>query len=346
METEKEYRAFPAHSSSSIKDFYSDKRKYYKRHILKEPYKEKPNAAANMGILVETLLMEEERFDELFHMSSLVSTPGGMLGDFIYFLAEIVAKEGEKSDFDFKEATQAAYDKSGYKTKIETVLKKLDLPENQIFYNERLQIERYNLTLITTQDVENAEKIIKGLRESKSIGPIVNLKSGTEFTVINQFKISGFQIEGLDFKGMLDKVIINHVKKTVSIYDLKCVWSVETFYKDYYLYRYAYIQAYVYYMAVLHLTETPSHEFYGYHVEFPAFIVCDSINYHDPLLYTMTQRDIIDAKEGFTYKYNTYKGVKELLTELKWHIENDIWTMSYNAFKNNGVLNIKEGVKK
>ena len=121
---------------------------------------------------------------------------------------------------------------------------------------------------------------------------------------------------------------------------------LKTFYKDYYLYRCAYIQAYVYYIAVLSLTKDPFNDLYEYHVEFPAFIVCDSINYHDPLIYTMTDRDMIDAELGFTHKYTSYKGVTQLLKELKWHIETGIWTISKNAFDKNGFLNIKEGVKR
>lgn len=37
--SEKEYRAININSSSSLKDFSLDRRKYYKRHILKEKKK-------------------------------------------------------------------------------------------------------------------------------------------------------------------------------------------------------------------------------------------------------------------------------------------------------------------
>ena len=132
--SEKEYRDVKLNSYSSLKDFSVDRRKYYRRHILGETIKEKDTQASNMGRLVETLLMEPDRFDDLFFMSSCVKIPGGMLGDFIYFLSEIISENTDDDgvlDGDFEDHAKEAYTKSGFKLAFASVLKKLDDPEKQ-----------------------------------------------------------------------------------------------------------------------------------------------------------------------------------------------------------------------
>jgi hypothetical protein len=140
---------------------------------------------------------------------------------------------------------------------------------------------------------------------------------------------------------MLDKVIVNHKRKTIQPYDLKCTWNVENFYEEYYLYRRAYIQAYLYYHAARSLTINQNSELYGYEVLIPRFIVCDSTNYYNPLIYTLTGEDLLDAYEGFEHKGKKYPGVGGLIKDLQWAIENNIWNISRQNYINNGVLNIK-----
>ena len=140
---------------------------------------------------------------------------------------------------------------------------------------------------------------------------------------------------------MMDKVVIDHEEKTVQVYDLKCTWSVENFYEEYYLYRRAYIQAYLYWVACNKLIEEL--DINDYYVKYPKFIVCDSINYMNPLIYTLTDGDISESFNGFTHKGKTYPGVQSLIENLGWAIENDIWNMSRENYLSNGVVNIKGG---
>lgn len=341
--TETEYRALKYNSSSSLKDFSLDRKKYYRKYILNEKIKEDPNKASDMGRLVETLLMEPERFDDLFFMSSCVKIPGGMLGDFIYKLAQLVAENSEKEGFDFEEIAKEAYNQSGFKIKFETVISKLDEPENKLYYDECLKVEHLGMTMVSVKDIENAERIVESLKTTSHTSPICTLESNDRFTVINQMKIEDYIIDGMRLKSMLDKVIIDHNKKLVHIYDLKCTWAVEAFYKEYYLYRRAYIQAYLYYQAMLYLSITdPECGFYGYEILPTKFIVCDSINYYQPLIYTLTSEDLEEAYNGFTYKYSKYQGVKQIIEECKWAIDNDIWSISMNNFNKGGTLNIKD----
>ena len=344
--TEQEYRELNYNSSSSLKDFSVDRRKYHKKYILKEEVKEKENVAVNMGRLVETLLMEPERFDDMFFMSTCVKIPGGMLGDFIQKLAQLVSEntseEGEMKG-EFTDYAEEAYKEAGFKIKFDTVLKKLEDPENEIYYQECLNVYYYKMTLVTAQDVENAEKIVEELRNNPTTSTIVTLTDTKDFSVVNQMKLEDFSVDKLRMKAMLDKVIIDHKNQVVKPFDLKCTWSVENFYKEYYLYRRAYIQAYVYWRGLQYFANNdPDCEFYGYEVEHPQFIVCDSINYYQPLIYVLDDDDMKDAYEGFEHNGKYYPGVKDIIAELKWAIKEDIWTISKTNFDKKGVLNIKE----
>jgi hypothetical protein len=163
--------------------------------------------------------------------------------------------------------------------------------------------------------------------------------SSARYEVYNQIQIEGYIVDGHQFKSMMDKMIIDHENKTIEVYDLKCTWSVENFLEEYYLYRRAYIQAFLYYTATLHFKNSIL-EIKDYYVHPPRFIVCDSTNYYNPLIYKLSTGDLLNAYEGFTYKNREYRGVGSLIKDLKWAIENNIWNISRENSVVNGLVNI------
>ncbi len=342
--TEAEYRAVLMDSSSSLKEFSLDRRKYYKKYVLGESVAEKDNQASNMGRIVETLLMEPEEFDNRFYLSSLASAPTGLMLEFVEALykhtTEATDEFGNVSR-EFKDIVQDAYTDSGFKIKLEAVLAKFEGSDAEIYYKEIREIRSKGLTVVTTQDVANAEKIVAELRGNQFTSEIVNLVDSSRWTIKNQFQIEGYEVDGIKLKSMLDKMIIDHDKRLIHIYDLKCTWSVENFLEEYYLYRRAYIQAYLYWRAVLSLTEDKENELYGYNVIFPRFIVCDSTNYYAPLIYVVNQLDMADAYEGFEHKGRKYPGVKQIIEDLKWAKENDVWNISKENHGNSGLVAIR-----
>jgi hypothetical protein len=70
-------------SSSSLKEFSTNRRKYYKKYILNENVEEEDNKASVTGRVVETLLLEPEEFDNRFYMSTCASAPTGLMLDFV-----------------------------------------------------------------------------------------------------------------------------------------------------------------------------------------------------------------------------------------------------------------------
>jgi len=342
VKTESNYRAKAIDSSSSLKDFSLDRKKYYRKYILGEDVEDKDTQAATTGRVVETLLLEPEEFDNRFYMSACSAAPTGLMLAFVEalyrFTKEATDDEGNVTRT-FEDISKDAYVESGFKIKYDAVISKFVGSDAEIFYDEIRKVRSQNLTVVTAEDVSNAEKIVEELRNNAVTKDVVNLMNSARYTIYNQLQVEGYQLDNHQFKSMMDKVIVDHQEKTVQVYDLKCTWSVENFLEEYYLYRRAYIQALLYYKAAIHFMNN-TEDIRGYRVEPPRFIVCDSTNYYNPLIYTLSDKDLEDAYNGFTYKNREYKGVATLIKDLKWAMENNVWNISRENSISNGLVNI------
>lgn len=343
VKTEANYRAKAIDSSSSLKDFSMDRKKYYRKYILGESVEDKDTQAATIGRVVETLLLEPELFDERFYMSACASAPTSLMLAFVEGLYKFT-KEATDDDGNvtrsFEDISKDAYAESGFKIKYDAVISKFVGSDAEIYYNEIRKVRSQNLTVVTTEDVTNAEKIVEELRNNPVTKNVVNLVSSPRYTVYNQLQVEGYVLDGHEFKSMMDKVVVDHEACTIQVYDLKCTWSVENFLEEYYLYRRAYIQALLYYKAAIHFMNN-TEDVRGYRVEPPRFIVCDSTNYYNPLIYTLSDKDLEDAYNGFTHKNREYTGVATLIKDLKWALDNNIWNISRENSINNGLVNIR-----
>lgn len=344
LKTEAQYRAVLMDSSSSLKEFSLDRKKYYRRYVLGEKIEDSENQAALMGRLVETLLMEPFLFDDKFFMSVCQGAPTGLMLDFV----EALYKHTKEATDEFGEVTRSfediskdAYTDSGFKIKYEAVMTKFMGSEAEVFYQEIREVRAKGLSVVTTKDVTHAERIVEELRNNPTTSQIVNLTNSSRYQVFNQFQIEGYDVLGHQFKSMMDKIVVDHETKFITIYDLKCTWNVENFYEEYYLKRRSYIQALLYYAAIHKNKEVLGFDATDYHVEPPKFIVCDSTNYFNPLIYTLDWPDLQDARDGFTHKGREYPGVDKIIEDLKWAINNNVWNISRKNSINNGEVSIQ-----
>ena len=343
---EKEYRSIPLDSSSSLKMFNEDRKKYKKRYVDLTSVTEERNQSVIVGNLVDCLLLEPEEFENKFHMSTVVKVPEGLMGAFVNSLfkqtLEYTNSEGELVK-DFSEMCKDAYTESGFKIKLEAVLNKFVGTDAEIYYRELVEVESKGLTVVTLQDVTNAENIVTELKSNFATAEIVNQETNDRWEVFNQLKVEGVEIDGLKVKAMMDKVIVDHDLKTIQIYDLKCTFSVENFFDEYYIKRKAYIQAYIYHKALfnsdVNLLGFDNGE---YEILLPKFIVCDSINYMNPLVFTLSLKEIDESYFGFLYKEKWYRGVKHIIEDLIWAKENDIWNISRENYMSNGQVKLRK----
>jgi hypothetical protein len=61
----------------------------------------------------------------------------------------------------------------------------------------------------------------------------------------------------------------------------------------------------------------------------------------NPLIYTLSDEDMKECYLGFEHKGRIYPGVKQIIEDLKWATENNVWNMSRKNYESNGVVNIK-----
>lgn len=339
--TEAQYRAIYLDSSSSLKEFSTDRRKYHKKYILNEVVEDEDSKAATMGRMVETLLMEPHLFDERFYLSTCMSTPTGLMFEFVEALYKhTVAATADDGTItrNFEDICKDAYTDSGFKIKLDAVLTKFIGSDAEVYYKEIREVRPKHLTVVAAQEIANAEKIVIELKTNPVTAEIVNLVNDVQYSVHNQLQVEGYEVFGHMFKSMMDKVVVDHANKKVQVYDLKCTWSVENFYNEYYLYRRAYIQGFLYHKAA---ESWASEMGYGdYKILYPKFIVCDSTNYMNPLIYAMSDINMVDARAGFEHKGREYPGVAQLIEDLKWALDNDVWNISRENHINNGVVKL------
>lgn len=339
--TEAQYRAVKMDSSSSLKEFSMNRKKYHKKYILNEKVEDEDSKAATTGRVVETMLLEPEEFDNRFHMSIVTAAPTAMMLDFVEALCKHTLAATNEDGFvtrSFEDLTRDAYADSGFKIKLDAVLGKFLGTDAEVYFKEMVEVRRRGLTVITMQEVDNATKIVEELKTNNFTAPIVNLVKSARYDIHNQLQIEGYEVFGHSFKSMLDKVVVDHEKRTIQPYDLKCTWSVENFLEEYYLYRRAYIQGYLYINAMWHHFKDLIDQ--DYTVLNMKFIVCDSTNYTAPLIYDMTQSAYNNAEEGFEHKGRKYPGVKSLIEDLQWAIENDKWNVSRENYINQGIVKL------
>ena len=158
---EKFYRAIVMDSSSSLKDFDKDRKKYYRRYVLGEKIEDEETKALTMGRVVETKLMEPEMFDDRFFPSVCENTPTEGMLKFVEALykhtKEATNDEGEVTRT-FEELSRDAYVDSGYKIAYEAVMKKFMGSEAEVYYQEIREVRTKGLTVISIRDAGNAER--------------------------------------------------------------------------------------------------------------------------------------------------------------------------------------------
>ena len=337
---ESDYRGLQIDSSSSLKEFATDRRKYKKKYIdLERVTDEEDSKASVTGRIVETLLFEKDLFDSRFYMSGSSRMPSGNMLKFVNALYKCTAEN--ENNTSFEDCLKEAYKASEYKWTFDKVLEKFNGSDAEIYYRELLEVKRKGLTIVTLDDVTNAERVVQELKTNEFTAPVIRLieEDNSRYEVLIQYQIDGYEVDGLKLKSMMDLVVIDHKAKTIQVYDLKVSWSVEGFYTEYYLYRLAYIQAYLYKEACREIKVRKNLEYYT--VLDPKFIVCDSINYFAPLIYALDGDDMQDAYNGFEYKGKHFKGVKEIIKDLKWHKETNIWRISRINYENGGITPLK-----
>jgi len=335
--TETQYRTIKDRLSySSIKTYDDSPLDFYKEHILLQPTKREKSKDMIIGDGVDCLLLQgEEVFHEKFEIAAIgeIKKDQNQMTTFSHNLWDLTLEAMDEEGIitrEFEHLLSDAYDRTkyGYNGEqlafkragdtLEAIINKFYGSDCEIWYNQKRKT--LHKTVLSLSDVENIEKIIGALKSAPEVSDIINQQTEGDIEVHNQFAIL-FELHNLPLKCLLDKVIIDHKKKIIYPYDLKCTWDINSFEYTYLKYKY-YIQNYVYTtgLNIWRVEHRP-----GYKVADFQFIVAHSANLYQPMIYKTDQTDYLKARTGFNCGSKAYKGVDRLLQEMKYSIDNSSW---------------------
>lgn len=202
----------------------------------------------------------------------------------------------------------------------------------EMYYKEC--IDNIGRTVVTVYDIEKAEKLTNNVKEHPftreyTIQPEGNVEVYSELPI-------QFQIDGVDYRSMPDRMMVDHDKKVIDWLDWKTTWNAEEGVVGSYLGKGYYLQAAMYYDAIKQWTV--QHGIGHYTVNPPLFVFIDTKGYLAPCKFQLTIDDVERAHRGFTYRGRKYKGLNTIKADLQWHLETGIWNMDREIYLNEGCL--------
>lgn len=291
----------------------------YKRYI------EKPENADTSyfrkGGMVDCFLTEPTEFDKRYAIMK-GTIPSGMMGDLIRVYSQLLDLDnGDTED----ECFEAAYSVSGYKLPLTTVKKKFQSPENQYYFN--FLRDSKGKTVVSKEESDQAAVVAFALKTDPYTEEYLgsNHIDNPLIETFDQVKLEWEGYKGYTIKGIVDRIIINHSKKTVTPIDIKTTSSsILEFRKSYLKYGY-FRQGAIYTDGIKQSIELLPE---GYTLENFRFIVADMAMRLPPAVFEMSCDDIDVGRRGGNWlgTDRPVKGYQCLIDELEFYQKSQQWT--------------------
>lgn len=340
-----EYRDVRAFSQSSLKLLDFSVTKFYREEYLWvigqiNTRKDESTPAMGLGSMVDVLCTGKGGdYNNEYKVVECVLSP--QLKEYIEEFVKIESTWGHGRFEDWADKIgMQAYSNIGIKqSKYDTIKAKFQT-EGLQYYNDLKKAS--GKVVVTKEKDDHAKLLYKGLCEDEFTGPIILQETDTQSfltvdtVVYNQLAIY-FEAYGLKFKALLDKVIVDHIGKTISPYDIKTTSSSD-FTEAFGKYRYD-IQGAFYTDALTHWMREMGIE--NYEIEPFTFIVAFTNEKGiGPQLWQMGNREYEVGRFGIYHpkiKGPIRKGYKTLIGDLEWHIKEGKWKYSRDVYMNNGI---------
>jgi hypothetical protein len=300
-------------------------------------YKEKLDKSEGkhfeIGTAFHCYLLQPELFNDNYVVSD---TPPmeGMMGDFIRSFFELFS-DAENNNFENwrKEvAYKLAYATSGFKTKIETVIKQFENEDDE--EKHRKNMNYFNLLrdnkgkiILTSKDLELFLEMRTKVFDHKVASRLFMDDGDRDCEYLNEFEYNWTNGK-FNMHGILDRVVIDHEAKTAVLIDLKTARysDKKSFLNSYEKYRY-YAQITFYRQGVLAYLEEKGLTDYKI---FSYIVVCQKGYGSDCSVFSLADSDII-------------RGAQEIiqdLSDISYHFDNDNWEYSKEYYEGNGIIEL------
>ena len=70
------------------------------------------------------------------------------------------------------------------------------------------------------------------------------------------------------------------------------------------------------------------------------FIFCDTSGFADPVVLALSQDDLIAGWNGFKLRGYEYRGLKELMSDIAWHVDTGNWATSKAIYDAKGYIQL------
>lgn len=275
--------------------------------------------AVDFGSLLDCKLLCPEEFDNKFYFDATEKPTAQLLE-----LADHVANlhENYNQIFD-KEDIQRVSEELKLFGGVKDPVKRIAQFDKDIFWNY-LKVRRDSVgkTIFTPdllQECSEAEQILK---THPKTAHLFNHTKDQE--ILNQLMIIT-EVNGLKVKCMLDEVVIDHKKQTITPYDLKATEVRQVNFPYHFKKMKYYIQGGLYKLALINYCRDVLQ--LGYEIQDFKFIVYSRSDRY-PFVWNMSYDWHLKAMDGFVDDRNERcKGINELIEEYRWYVDNDYYNI-------------------
>ena len=291
------------------------------------------NEGATIGSITDDLLNDfinkTKEFDKkyyVFNGSKPTATLGNLIDDVLKLYEELPSKA---------DVLKIIKD-NGYWGSVKNPVVLNDKFDTKEFWGYlKAKYESKDKTVATSEDIQWGQDLVDTLLIHENSKGIFN----NDNEKINQVDLS-FVYGDFRLRGIVDILTIDHKNKTIRIIDLKTGSSkVDEFSSSFIKWRY-YIQAAIYTKAAETLKE--KFNLSDYKVLPFQFLYISRFE-KIPFIYEVGDKWLEAAEKGFkTSSGWEYKGLEDLLGEIRWHIHNKVYDCSKALYEANGCMKIND----
>ena len=310
-------------SNSSLGWFLKSPR--YFRDRLDGNISEEPTAAMLSGTLTHLYLLQQEEFKKQYRMLDFEAPTAPLQKK---FALDYIRSEQTDTNLRAHEAFNCCYSTTGMSDEKITA-KGLEMAENMKQYIEWLSANENNQQTITssklnslrvTKENVRLHKLAKELLLNDSDSP--ELKTHSEFHINWEITVDGVKTA---CKSLIDRLIIDHANKKVTLVDIKTTANVNDFSKSFNEYDYGRQMAFYWAAIYWYFTNELKIELDEY--QHNTYIVAiQNNNGYACRVFSVNDSVILD-------KTTT---IKQILTNINWHSTNNKWDYTKEYYEGDG----------
>ena len=202
-----------------------------------------------------------------------------------------------------------------------------------------------NRQVVNEDDYNKAVLCVSALKQDPYTKPYVDSRmykdKDTDDVEFKNKVVVQFNYMDLEFKGELDRVVINHTKKLIIPIDFKTTSkSILGFNYDFWKYRYDF-QAATYRLGLEKESWVHNLIKEGYFITDFLYIVVEKDLYNNPMCFQVPNEIINIGRSGGEVFGNNYEGLDNAIVRYKYASENNHWDYPMEYYKDKGVMIIK-----